>query len=237
VAAQEDWPATVRMMTAMGRMLASQVRALAPRPFGLKNDALRLPAFVASVSAQSADAAEQPSLLGALTSMTLSYGIPEDPLSPYVQVVTDFTADHRDTVSLRYAIGEAVGRERSQQSGEPQHARPRHRPPRGPLDHGRLEIVVAGKARIVSTQSYANFHGLQFSDSGLVATVIARGSWPDHPAFYLMTDLEPYLTAIESPDSEVVKAKLRALQAARLAQLSRNAVTAETNQSASSSQG
>jgi hypothetical protein len=48
----------------------------------------------------------------------------------------------------------------------------------------------------------------------LIATVIARGNWPDQPAFDIVTDLEPYLTAMESPDSEAVKAKLRALRAA-----------------------
>ena len=64
------------------------------------------------------------------------------------------------------------------------------------------------------TQSYEGFHGLQFNHSGLITTVMARGNWPDQPAFDIVTDLEPYLTATESPDSEVVKAKLRALRAA-----------------------
>jgi len=54
---------------------------------------------------------------------------------------------------------------------------------------------------------------MQFSHSGLVATVTSRASWPDHPAFDLVTDLEPYLITMESPDSNVVQAKVRALQA------------------------
>jgi hypothetical protein len=66
---------------------------------------------------------------------------------------------------------------------------------------------------MVRTQSYESFHGLRFNHTGLIATVIARGNWPAQPAFDVVTDLEPYLTAMESAESEVVKAKLRALQA------------------------
>jgi hypothetical protein len=216
VSVQENWTAAVRMVAGAGQRIAGQLRALEPRPFGLVNDVLRLPAYVGSHNqVLSFDSVAGLSSPGTLTSMTLCYGIPEDPLSPYLEVLTDFTPGHQDTVHLRSALGEAVGQESSRQSGGPERGCGRHQPPRGSLRSTPLDIVVAGHALTVGTQSYQGFRGLRFSHSGLTVTVIARGNWPDHPAFELITDLEPYLTAIESPDSEVVTAKARALLAAR----------------------
>ena len=70
--------------------------------------------------------------------------------------------------------------------------------------------MVTVLPRTVRTQTYHDLHGLQFIQSGLQVTVIARASWPDRPEFALVTDLEPYLAAMESAESEVIKAKLRA---------------------------
>jgi hypothetical protein len=216
VSVQENWTAAVRMVAGMGQRIADQLRALEPRPFGLVNDVLRLPAYVGSHhQVLSFDPIAGLSLPGTLASITLCYGIPEDPLSPYLEVLTDFTPDHQDTVHLRSVLGEAVGQESSRQSGCPERGGRRHQPPRGSLRSAPLDIVVAGQALTVGTQSYQGFQGLRFSHSGLVVTVIARGNWPDHPVFDWITDFEPYLTAIESPDSEVVTAKARALLAAR----------------------
>jgi hypothetical protein len=66
------------------------------------------------------------------------------------------------------------------------------RPPKGPLPKGRLQILVVGQPHIVPTTSYLNYSGLQFSHSGKTVTAIARGHWPDRPAFALVTDLERY---------------------------------------------
>jgi hypothetical protein len=142
-----------------------------------------------------------------LTSMTLCYGIREDPLSPYIEVSTDFNQGHK-AVALRFELGRAAGRL------DPLLARERswggsggHRPPKGPLGRGRVEIVVAGSPRTAPTQIYRDFHGLQFRHSGLQVTVIARGRWPGRPHFALVTDLESCLAATESADSEVIKAR------------------------------
>ncbi len=45
----------------------------------------------------------------------------------------------------------------------------------------------------------------------MVAALAVSTTLPDRLAFDLITDLEPYLAAIESPDSEVVKARVRSL--------------------------
>jgi hypothetical protein len=211
--AEEDWAAAVHMLTAMGRVMACQLRALRPRPFGLVNDVLRRPAFVGAYhQSTSAESGAPATPLGAVTSMVLCYGLPEDPQSPYLEVLTDFTNGRRDTINLRSAIGTAMAEERFRQQGAPAHLSHRHTSLRGPMGSGRLEIVVEGSARTVRTASYQNFQGLQFSYRGVTVTVTARGDWrPAHPAFSLITDLEPYLAAIESPDSEVLAAKLRAL--------------------------
>lgn len=195
--------AAVSVIAGWGRMMASQLRALAPVPLGMVSNDLRLPAFVGSHSQGG-----QPETV---MSMTLCYGIREDPLSPYIEVITDFTSDQSETVQLRSVLSEAAEREKSRQEGRAEHQRRRHRPARGPLAAGTLEVSVAGQRRTVSTKSYDGFHGLRLSHVGLVATVIARGTWPDRPALDLITNLEPYLTAIESPDSEVVKARVRSL--------------------------
>ena len=78
------------LMAAMGRLSASELRELAPQPFGLVNDELRLPVSVGSFDLKGSAG---PSAL--LTSMTLCYGIREDPLSPYIEVSTDFTLGHK----------------------------------------------------------------------------------------------------------------------------------------------
>lgn len=195
--------AAVSVIAGWGRMMASQLRTLGPVPLGLVNDDLQLPAFAGSHRQ-----GEEPETV---ISMTLCYGIPEDPLSPYIEVITDFTPDQSETVQLRSLLSEAAEREKSRQEGMPEHERRRHRPPRGPLAAGTLEISVAGQERTISTKSYDGFHGLRFSHAGTVATVIARGTWPARPALDLITNLKPYLTAIESPDSEVVKARVRSL--------------------------
>jgi hypothetical protein len=114
-----------------------------------------------------------------------------DPLSPYIEVLTDFTPDHKGTAALRFELGRAVGRA---SAGPGEHVRPGgpgHRPPGGPLELGRVEIVVAGSARTAPAQSYRDFRGLQFTHAGLLVTVIARGRWPERPQFALVTDLEP----------------------------------------------
>lgn len=195
--------AAVSVITGWGRWMASRLRTLAPQPLGLVNDDLGLAAFVGSHLEGG-----QPETV---KSMTLCYGIPEDPLSPYIEVLTDFTPEHSETLQLRSVLSEAAGREKSRREAIPEHERRRRRPPRGPLAAGSLEVSVAGRLRMVSTKSYDAFHGLQFSHAGLVATVVARAAWPDRPAFDLITNLEPYLTAIESRNSEVVKARARAL--------------------------
>jgi hypothetical protein len=113
------------MMAAWGRQMTSQLRMLAPQPFGLVNDRLRFPAFVGSLSQRasvqhlpgiSRDKAQAPPV----SSMTLCYGIPEDLLSPYVEVFTDFTADQADSVSLRSALGKALSGHQARMAGERQ---------------------------------------------------------------------------------------------------------------------
>jgi hypothetical protein len=189
------------LMAAMGRLGASQLRELAPQPFGLVNDELRLPVSVGSHVLEGSDG---PSAL--LMSMTLCYGIKEDPLSPYVEVSTDFRTG-RKAVALRFELGRAAGRLDPRLAGGPPRGGEGHRPPKGPLGRGRVEIVVAGSPRTAHTQVYRDFHGLQFRHSGLSVTAIARGRWPDQPQFALVTDLEPCLAAMESADSEVIRAR------------------------------
>lgn len=176
-----DW------LVAMGRLTASRLREFAPSPFGLVNDELRLPAYAGPLTFSHEG----------LMRMTLCYGLPGDPLSPYIEVSTGFSPDH-DMVALRFELVRTVGG-----SGQ--------RPPRGPLQRGRVEIVVAGSPRTAHTLIYRKFHGLQFSHLGLKVTAIARGGWSNRPEFALITDLEPYLAASESADSEVVKAQAGAL--------------------------
>jgi hypothetical protein len=141
--------------------------------------------------------------------MTLCYGTAEDPQSPYIEVFTDFTVGHDDTVSLRYALGQAVSREADRQRGNPEHTDP-VRGPKGPFEHGRLDIRVAGASRVVRTLTYRDFHALRFDQDGLRVTAISRTGWPDHPEFAEVTSLEPQLTAMAAFDPEVVKARLRA---------------------------
>ncbi|MGD0704917.1 MAG: hypothetical protein ABSA02_34150 [Trebonia sp.] len=190
------------LMAAMGRWSASQLRELAPQPFGLVNDELRLPVSVGSFGLEGSAGPSAP-----LTSMTLCYGIREDPLSPYIEVSTDFTPGHK-AVALRFELGRAAGRlDPRLADGLPWGGGRGHRPPKGPLGRGRAEIVVAGLPRTAHTQIYRDFHGLQFRHSGLPVTAIARGRWPDQPKFELITDLEPHLAATESADSEVIRAR------------------------------
>lgn len=204
---QEDWPdRAVQMMAAMGRRLASQLRTLAPRPFGLIGRRIERPAVVGSFSQEHAAQTRE---LPPVTSMTLCYGTAEDPASPYIEVSTDFSAGHGDTAGLRFALRKAVSSEIARVAGELDHGVAGNPPP-GPLDWGQLEIVIAGQRRTVRTQTYQAFSGLQFSHSGLRVTAIARGHWPDQPEFAIITDLEPYLAAMESSDPEVIRARLRA---------------------------
>ena len=212
-AEQGNWPdRAVEMMAAMGRHMARQLRQLAPKPFGLVLDP-GLSAFVGShtqgVATKDAAGMRLKDAPSAITSMTLCYGTPEDPASPYTEVFTDFTGSHEDTVSLRYALGKAVSNENARLAGELEHGRAR-KPPPGPLERGQLAIVVERQPRTVRSQTYRDLHGLQFSQSGLLVTVIARGAWPDRPEFAVVTDLEPYLAVMEASDSEVIKARLQA---------------------------
>lgn len=192
------------MMAAMGRLMASQLRIVARQPFGLVNNESRLLAFVGSHS-QGAQIeqpvnAGQAITLAPVSSVTLCYGIREDPLSPYVEVLTDFTPDHSSSVGLRFALAHVADQPDTPLAGDMRHRGPaRPQPSRGPLERGRVQIVVAGSPRTVNTQIYRGFHGLQFIESGLQVTVIARGHWPQQPEFTLVTDLEPYLAAMASP--------------------------------------
>jgi hypothetical protein len=86
VSVQENRTTAVRMVAGMGQRIADQLRALEPRPSGLVNDVLRLPAYVGSHNqVLSFDSVAGLSLPGTLTSMTLCYRIPEDPLSPHLE--------------------------------------------------------------------------------------------------------------------------------------------------------
>jgi hypothetical protein len=181
------------MIAAARRMLDDEVRQAAPQPFGLADDTGPLPVFVGrSAFSGSAVGGVPAPRLGYLTSIALWYGIPEDPRSPFVEVLTDFTPDRVDTVNLRVALGRAVWA--GQASHPSDHLARRHgRPPKGPLPRGRLEILVAGQLRTVTTTSYQIYSGLQFSHSGKTVTAIARGHWPNLPAFAVVTDLERYV--------------------------------------------
>jgi hypothetical protein len=214
---QGDWAdRAVQVMAAMGRQMASLLRRLAPKPFGLISQDAGLPVFVGSHSRGGSDdhlaRTRPPGAPPPITSMTLCYGVPEDPLSPYVEVFTDFTPSHSATVGLRLALGRAAGSESARLAGVPEHPGlgTHHKPPAGPLERGRLDIVVAGQPRTVRTQGYRGFHGLEFQHSGLLVQVITRRSWPDRPEFAVVTDLEPYLKAMETGDFDVIKARLRA---------------------------
>ena len=182
------------MITAARRMLDYEVRQAAPQPFGLAGDPWPLPVFVGrSAFSGSAVGGVPTPRLGQLTSIALCYGIPEDPQSPFVEVLTDFTPDHADTVNLRVALGRAAAAWNGQSSHPPDHlARRRGRPPKGPLPQGRLQILVIGQLRTVTTTRYQNYSGLQFSHSGKTVTAIARGHWPDLRTFAVVTDLERY---------------------------------------------
>ena len=176
------------LMAALGRRGASLLRELGLEPFGLVNDELRLPVSVGSYVLEGSDG---PSAL--LTNMTLGYGIKEDPLSPYIEVSTDFRTG-RKAVALRFELVRAAGRlDPRLASGPPWDGGRGHRPPKGPLGRGRVEIVVAGSPRTAHTQVYRDFHGLQFRHSGLSVTAVARGRWPDQPQFALVADLESCL--------------------------------------------
>jgi hypothetical protein len=138
-AEQGNWPdRAVAMMAAIGRRMASQLRQLAPKPFGLIEET-GLPAFVGShtqaVATEDAVRRRQQDAPAAITSMTLSHGTPEDPASPYIEVFTDFTDSHEDSVSLRYALGKAVSSENARLAGELDHGYTRKSPP-GPLKRG-----------------------------------------------------------------------------------------------------
>jgi hypothetical protein len=187
--AERPIPVPLTWITAARRMLDDQVRQAAPQPFGLVGDSAPRPAFVGgSAFSGSATGGVPTPGLGELTSIALCYGIQQDPRSPYVEVLTDFTADHGDTVNLRIALSRAAAHGR-----QPDHLAQRARPPKGPLPRGRLQILVAGKPRTVTTTSYQNYSGLQFSHSGKTVTAIARADWPDLPSFAEVTDLERYL--------------------------------------------
>jgi hypothetical protein len=212
---QGDWAdRAVQMAAAMGRRTADELRKLAPRPLGMINQEAGLATFIGSYtrgySTEGLAGNRQQGEPAPLTSMTLCYGVPDDPQAPWIEVFTDFTANHEDTVSVRYALGKAVSRENARLAGELGHSDPLDPPP-GPLERGQLQIVVAGESRTVRTQTYQGFHALQFSHTGLLVTVIARRTWPDQPEFAVVTDLDPFLAPMELADPEVVKARLRAL--------------------------
>jgi hypothetical protein len=211
---QGDWAdRAVQMAAVMGRRMADELRKLAPRPFGLINQEAELATSIGSYaqgySTDSLAGNRQQGEPAPLTSLTLCYGAPDDPQSPWIEVFTDFTASHEDTVSIRYALGKAVSSENARLAGELEHGDPPD-PPRGPLERGQLQIVVAGRSRTVRTQTYQDFHGMQFSHSGLLVTVTARRSWPDQPDFAVVTDLDPFLAPMELADPETAKARLRA---------------------------
>jgi hypothetical protein len=155
---QGDWAdRAVQMAAAMGRRTANELRKLAPKPFGLINQKAELATSIGSYAqgytTEGLAGNRQEGEPAPLRSMTLCYGTPDDPQSPWIEVFTDFTANHEDTVSVRYALGKAVSCENARLAGELEHSDPLNPPP-GPLERGQLQIVVAGQSRTVRTQSY-----------------------------------------------------------------------------------
>lgn len=181
------------LIMAARRAFDAQVRAAVPEPFGLVGDSRPLPVFVGSSQfSGAAGSAAKATFLGELTSISLCYGSPDDPSLPYVEVLTDFTPDRRDTVHLRTALGRAA--RSADMARPPDHSARRDRPPKGPLARGLLEIVVVDRPRTIATMSYQKYNGLQFSHSGKTVTAITRGHWPDPTVFAVILDLEPYLS-------------------------------------------
>lgn len=131
--------------------------------------------------------------LGELTSIVLCYGLRDDPGSSYIEVLTDFTPGHSDTVNVRIALGRAAA-PASPSTRPITHPRQLGRAPKGPLARAPLEILIAGKVRTVTTTSYQGYNGLQFSQPGRTITAIARGHWTGIPAFTAITDLEQHLS-------------------------------------------
>jgi len=187
-------PLPIELVLAVRRMFDDQVRQAAPQPFGLAGDTAPRPAALGRTgfSGSARGGVPGPSL-GELISIVLCYGIRDDPGSPYIEVLTDFTPDHSDSVNVRIALGRAA----AAASPVPRpitHPRQLGRVPKGPLPRAPLEIMVAGKVRTVTTTSYQGYNGLQFSQSGRTVTAIARGHWTVIPAFTAITDLEQHLS-------------------------------------------
>ena len=68
-----------------------------------------------------------------------------------------------------------------------------------------------GQRRTVSTKSYNGFMACSSSTSAWSPRLLHAAPGQTGRPFDLITNLEPYLTAIESPDSEVAKARVRSL--------------------------
>ena len=194
------------------RAQVRQIRKAAPRPFGFApTDTRPVLGTIGDVWGSGTIRGALAGRLGlrpAIWTMIMKYGPEAGLAADCVEIISDLHEDPRDTRAVEDALASAVDLD---VGGDRSGGRMPIELDLGEVSTGTIEITVQGNRRAVPILHLRDYCGFQFRSDGVLATVVARNLTSQLPEFVRLTDLEPFLQAMEQVDRGELAAWFAAL--------------------------
>jgi hypothetical protein len=226
----------VKLSALAMKMEARWLRRARPRPFGFApGTAYPVPVRIRHTYGAGTLSSGVATMLGlrtAVRTMSICYGDRADPMASTAEIISGLHKDYQER-DLEEEFRERLG-DWAECAGQP--AAPdavaeddQVGDSRPAVTSATIDVVVAGRRRPVSLFRLGEFSGFQLRDEGVLVTVLARHMGSQFPDIVRLTDLEPMLSAMEHPDTDVI--------AAALAEMRRQHIEQRRNQPRTAAEG
>ncbi|HTA14941.1 MAG TPA: hypothetical protein VK781_08805 [Solirubrobacteraceae bacterium] len=186
------------------KMQAGWLRRAKPQPFGFAPSSARPePERIGNAHGAGTLSSGIATMLGARTpvhTMSMRYGDAADAQAPAAEIISDFHREMQDRdleETLRDAPEEWTGPTeddldldaltRSWQDSDSQ----------PDIASATIDVVVLGRRRPVPMLLLGDFSAFQFSEGGVLVTIVARHMEPQFPDIVRLSDLEPLISEME----------------------------------------
>lgn len=213
----------VKLSAQAMKMEARWLRRARPRPFGFASGSAHpAPGRIGEAHGAGTLSSGVATMLGfrtAVQTMSIRYGDAADPRAPAAEIISDFHRDYHDR-DLEDELLDAAGKwarpadapDAVAGDGRVSDARPEVTP-------ATIDVVVSGRRRRVSMLRLGEFSAFQVRHEGVLVTVLTRHTGPQLPDIVRLTDLEPMLSELEHPDTEVIAAALAGMRQQHIKQM------------------
>jgi hypothetical protein len=208
------------------KMEARWLRRARPRPFGFApGSAHPAPERIRDAHGAGTLSSGVATVLGLRTpvhTMSISYrDAAHPPSAPAARIISDFHRDYQDR-DLEEALVDAAA-EWARQADAPDEvdADRQLRQPLPQVTSATIDAVVLGRQRPVSMLRLGAVSAFQIGHEGVLVTVLARHMAPHFPDIVRLrpADLEPMLSVMENPDSELIAAAIAEMRRQHIEQM------------------